>query len=550
MTARAFARILAASATLGIASIASTSTASAATIDVPQDFNTIQEAVDNADPGDTVSINKPKRFAENVAVSTEDLTIRGTKGVVIDGGEAANGPTVQITADGVTVTKLHVQHGDDGIVCTGNRCAVRDVSVAGGDTVECVVITGNAARVTDSSLNPCGGDNALQITGDDFIVDGNKMSRTDSSCIDVDGGGGEITDNRVHNCEDQDGIEGSDLDDTLIARNRISATDEHGIEADGANLRVQDNYVTNVEASCIQSDGDGGQFRSNVIEGCYDHGLETNGDNLKVIGNSVLAGATDDDCYDINGGVRPVVKNNRADICDGGFEVSGENPQVVQNRGTRLGDDDGFDIDCFDDTGGAPVAEACSAGLVRDNSASGNNNDDEGFDISVGNLTGTGFQIVGNRSKNNNNGGFLLSTYGAVIENNVSQNDGAEGNEQAFDIGGEGENEVVGNLALNSAQQGFEIGSNANTLRNNLAADNHADGYKITGTDNVLTRNEAIGNHGDGFDNTGTDLIARRNTARGNDYVDCANSGGTVAVNENNDCADGSDFGEPGGLDP
>ena len=77
---------------------------------VPQDHETIQDAVDAADPGDLVLIG-PGTYREQVDVTTPSLVLRGTdrSTVVIDGEfERPNG--VNITADGVAVENLTVRN--------------------------------------------------------------------------------------------------------------------------------------------------------------------------------------------------------------------------------------------------------------------------------------------------------------------------------------------------------------------------------------------------------------------------------------------------------
>lgn len=76
------------------------------TRNVPADYPTIQSAVDSADPGDLVLIERGT-YHESVAVSTEDLVIRGVdrNEVVLD-GEFEREHGVFVVADGVAVENL------------------------------------------------------------------------------------------------------------------------------------------------------------------------------------------------------------------------------------------------------------------------------------------------------------------------------------------------------------------------------------------------------------------------------------------------------------
>ena len=80
------------------------------TLRVPTDHETIQAAVDAAEPGDLVLI-EPGTYEEAVDVTTEDLTIRGLdrNEVVLDGGfELENG--IRVLADGVAVENMTAQN--------------------------------------------------------------------------------------------------------------------------------------------------------------------------------------------------------------------------------------------------------------------------------------------------------------------------------------------------------------------------------------------------------------------------------------------------------
>ena len=90
---------------------------------VPQDYPTIQAAVDAADQGDLVLIDRGI-YLEEVEVTTPGLTIRGVdrNDVIIDGEmQRANGVKV-FFADGVAVENLTVQNATgNGVFWTGVR---------------------------------------------------------------------------------------------------------------------------------------------------------------------------------------------------------------------------------------------------------------------------------------------------------------------------------------------------------------------------------------------------------------------------------------------
>jgi pectin methylesterase-like acyl-CoA thioesterase len=99
---------------------AATATASGVTRRVPEDYRTIQAAVDAARPGDLVLVG-PGVYREEVKVRTPSLVLRGRdrNRVVVD-GEFRRANAVSVTADGVAVENLTVRHGKvNGLFWTG-----------------------------------------------------------------------------------------------------------------------------------------------------------------------------------------------------------------------------------------------------------------------------------------------------------------------------------------------------------------------------------------------------------------------------------------------
>jgi hypothetical protein len=83
------------------------SEAAGKTLQVPEDFDTIQAAVDAAAPGDLVLVGKGT-YAEAVNVETDDLTIRGVdrNEVILDGGFQMDNGIRVVGADGVAIENM------------------------------------------------------------------------------------------------------------------------------------------------------------------------------------------------------------------------------------------------------------------------------------------------------------------------------------------------------------------------------------------------------------------------------------------------------------
>lgn len=87
---------------------------------VPESYDTIQSAVDDANPGDIVLVS-PGLYNEKITIETDGITLRGLdrNDVILDGQDKyANGITV--TADGVSVENLTVRrYQQNGVLFTG-----------------------------------------------------------------------------------------------------------------------------------------------------------------------------------------------------------------------------------------------------------------------------------------------------------------------------------------------------------------------------------------------------------------------------------------------
>jgi Phospholipase_D-nuclease N-terminal/Right handed beta helix region len=142
-----------------------------ATIHVPRDVATIQEAVDRAEPGGLVLIS-PGVYDEAVVVTTPFLTIRGLdrNGVILDGAFELDAGIHVIEADGVSVENLTIRNylgdglvfssvfgyrasyvtayndGDDGLAASGSRSGQIDHAYASGHP---------GAGISIAACDPC-----------------------------------------------------------------------------------------------------------------------------------------------------------------------------------------------------------------------------------------------------------------------------------------------------------------------------------------------------------------------------------------------------------
>jgi hypothetical protein len=119
--------------------------------DVPEEYPTIQAAVDAAKPGDLIRIG-PGTYHEQVVVgpAKKDLVLRGTdrNRVVVDGGSGARFDGITVQADGVAVENLTVRgFASDGIRITPPKGAKKPLN---GWRVSYVTVANDGLRGVDA----------------------------------------------------------------------------------------------------------------------------------------------------------------------------------------------------------------------------------------------------------------------------------------------------------------------------------------------------------------------------------------------------------------
>jgi nitrous oxidase accessory protein NosD len=128
--------------------------ANAGNIQVPQDFPTIQEAVDAALDADVILVG-PGIYRENVVIITSGITLKGPK-AIIDGAYLGN--CIDVTADDVTITGFDLVNG-------GLPAAPGDIGTGG-----CLSYTGSGADITKLEISG-GADFGIMLTGTGRIED-------------------------------------------------------------------------------------------------------------------------------------------------------------------------------------------------------------------------------------------------------------------------------------------------------------------------------------------------------------------------------------------
>jgi len=255
---------------------------------VPGDYATIQEAIDAANPGDTVVVD-PETYLENITISKDGITLQGSGADVttIDGGDIGSvikmSGVSDVTISGFTITNglgdgQDYQGNDNGggIAVSGcSNIVIRDniitqnrvngVFADGGGILisKCtapIIIWQNS--ITNNQAENWGGGICIQGTSD-VRIDWNDISNNDAVVGDgislwegglAEGASAWIINSRIANNQG-DGVYIGDNCSALIGGNRDNANDifgniEHAVHNDSTNdIDATYNYWgTTVEA--------------------------------------------------------------------------------------------------------------------------------------------------------------------------------------------------------------------------------------------------------------------------------------------------------------
>lgn len=82
-------------------------------------YGTIQAAVDAAQPGDTIIVHAGT-YNESVVISTDDISLKGEAGAILDGTDLGNVNAITLSANGVTIRGFEIRdYGGQGIRADG-----------------------------------------------------------------------------------------------------------------------------------------------------------------------------------------------------------------------------------------------------------------------------------------------------------------------------------------------------------------------------------------------------------------------------------------------
>lgn len=277
--------------------------------------------------------------ADNTSISGAYLLACGDLGIEAQTGPDSNG------SDNFSVTSTRIFSGDNG----------------------CIRIQGDNANVTGTTLTQCEDEQAIYVEGDAPVVIGNKITGTDSQAIYLQG------------------------DNAIVDKNKIAFTYDYAIFVAGNNASVTKNKASFSGAIAVSADPcDGGLIAGNKVSDTQQNliGIEAtcyNGTGGMVVSKNKVTRATHD-CFAITGDLLSVT-GNKASVCGASLESDGfyiyANGSTISGNSAARASDSGFEVSGNNNVlsenkskgnyGAGFALEVDSTGnQLTDNSASGN----------------------------------------------------------------------------------------------------------------------------------------------------------------------------------
>lgn len=438
-------------------------------------YKTIQEAVDAADPGDSIEVY-PGTYDGGVVVNKADLTLETVKGpgtvFVVNAMNVGPAFGFDVAAPGDTIRGFDVT----GFSSSANAAGIivgdptlgrggSPVNVLASDALidgnrldgnangvlvfqaDCVMVHGNSIR--DSSGTGDDGNGVWLIAASDATVDGNTIVRSAGAGVRADGGDCDMISNNAVARSAGPGVALNGSDDATASSNDVGRSAGAGIAVNGGGCAmIQGNTVHDGRSDGI------------AVSGAADPTVSGNSVVHNARNGIAVAGA---DCPMVaDNAVRDSGRDGVAVVDSGGIEVSGNTSRDNAHDGFRVERSSG---DVSGNTG-------------RDNAA-------DGFRL----VAVAGLNFGGNTATTNRGDGVLVTAAdGLTLDSNTSSSNGGSG----IHVADSRHVEITGNTADHNTR-GIELtdttdsDASHNSAHGNSAWDLDWDGFG----DNTFSDNSA-----------------------------------------------------------
>ncbi len=466
-----------------------------ATIVVPDDFPTIQEAINNAVDGDTIFVENGTYYEHVVINKTVSLVGEDVSTTIIDGNNT--GHVVHVVSNNVNITgftvrnsgSIHMPELDAGLCLNGTiGCTISGNRVINNGFCGISLLYSQQNKITYNNLSGAGWGGIHMLSSSRNIVSGNIIADKYGGVNGhVSSSYNNITENIISNCTYGMFYHAAIYNN--IRRNNISNITVEGIwlqDQVNYNVVAENNLINNTVAIRLQGPNIGNTVSGNIITGAeYGIKIENLARNTLISSNVIVNNRAGNDSW--SAGIR----------LDSGWDSQIHSNIIVGNNyGVLLYSSSPrvsiYNNSITDNEFAVRVASGGSNYLnVSDNIVMNNH----GYGIG---LTGFGgasnyATIMRNLIANNSDGIALgqYSNYNTIVHNNISQNS------YGFYIDYSSQNKIWRNNIVNNDQQTYvsmgsvnswNIGypSGGNYWSDYLGADLYSGPYQnTTGSDGI-----------------------------------------------------------------
>ncbi len=439
----------------------------ASTIIVPDQFSTIQEAVNGAIEGDTIFVRSGVYFEHVVVNKSLSLVGEDASATIIDGNNT--GHVVNVVSDNVNIADFTVRHSgsiewpelDAGICLNGTtRCTISGNSLAGNGFAGISLLHSNQNTITDNNLSSAGWGALHLMNSSRNIVSANTIADKHGGVNGhVSSNYNNITENAISNCTYGGFFHASSYNN--ICRNNISAIAVEGIwlqDQVNYNLVAENNFINNTVAIRLEGPNYNNTLSRNFITGAESGiKIENSARYTHVAENIIVDNRAGNVSWSagirIDRGLDTQIHSNIITGNDYGVLLYSYSPRVSIYNNTVTENEFGLRVA----SGGSNYVN------ISDNFVMNNRN------YGIG-LTGFGgssnYATISRNLIVNNSDGIALgqsSSYHQIFRNNISENG------YGFYIEYSAQNTIWGNNIIENDQQVYVSASSVNSWNSSYA---------------------------------------------------------------------------------
>jgi parallel beta-helix repeat protein len=436
---------------------------------VPDDYPTIQAAVDAVNAGDTIIV-RDGTYTENVNVNKPHLTIQSENGADSTIVQAAdqNDSVFGVSADYVTISGFTVKGVDFGIYLGADHCIISDNKVSNNSFgISLHFSSGNTFTSNTVSNNSVGFD--LLCSSDNELTGNIVNSNSYGISLQHESSGNELTGNTA-NSNTHEGIflYYSSNNNELMGNTALN--NEYGIYLEGSSGNtLTDNIANNNYYGIGLNDSSGNTLTDNTAN---NNGF---GIRLESASNNKLTGNT----ANSNNGFGIFLHNSSANTLTDNTASNGNMWGIFLYYSSN---NNKLTSNTASNTEYGITLQDSSGNTLTSNTAS--NNDQEGICL----YSSSGNTLTDNIANSNTEYGIVLQgSSGNTLTSNTANSNNARG----IALWNSGGNTLTDNIANSNTEYGIVLqDSSGNTLTDNIANSNTEYGiYLWDSSSNTLKNN-------------------------------------------------------------